>query len=68
MATVLTLAEVASYLRVHPSTIYRMLKSRTKAAEMLSIFRFFHRERENCGLLGGADGIRTSGYHLLDAS
>jgi excisionase family DNA binding protein len=26
MATVLTLEEVAGYLRVHPSTIYRMLK------------------------------------------
>ncbi len=26
MSTVLTLEEVASYLRVHPSTIYRMLK------------------------------------------
>jgi excisionase family DNA binding protein len=26
MATVLTLEEVANYLRVHPSTIYRMLK------------------------------------------
>ena len=26
MATVLTLNEVANYLRVHPSTIYRMLK------------------------------------------
>lgn len=26
MATVLTLEEVASYLRVHPSTIYRLLK------------------------------------------
>jgi excisionase family DNA binding protein len=26
MATVLTLEELAGYLRVHPSTIYRMLK------------------------------------------
>jgi excisionase family DNA binding protein len=26
MAKVLTLEEVASYLRVHPSTVYRMLK------------------------------------------
>ena len=26
MASVLTLEEVASYLRVHPSTIYRLLK------------------------------------------
>lgn len=26
MAAVLTLEEVASYLRVHPATIYRMLK------------------------------------------
>jgi excisionase family DNA binding protein len=26
MANVLTLEEVASYLRVHPSTVYRMLK------------------------------------------
>ncbi len=28
MANVLTLEEVASYLRVHPSTIYRLLKRR----------------------------------------
>ena len=28
MATVLTLEEVASYLRVHPSTIYRLLKKK----------------------------------------
>ncbi len=26
MANVLTLEELASYLRVHPSTVYRMLK------------------------------------------
>jgi excisionase family DNA binding protein len=28
MANVLTLEEVASYLRVHPSTIYRLLKKK----------------------------------------
>jgi excisionase family DNA binding protein len=28
MKTVLTLEEVASYLHVHPSTIYRLLKKR----------------------------------------
>ena len=28
MANVLTLEEVASYLRVHPSTVYRLLKKR----------------------------------------
>jgi len=28
MARVMTLDEVASYLRVHPSTIYRLLKKR----------------------------------------
>ncbi|HLW69128.1 MAG TPA: helix-turn-helix domain-containing protein [Candidatus Binataceae bacterium] len=28
MAHVMTLEEVASYLRVHPSTIYRLLKKR----------------------------------------
>jgi excisionase family DNA binding protein len=26
MATVLTLADVAQFLRVHPSTVYRLLK------------------------------------------
>jgi excisionase family DNA binding protein len=29
MATVLTLEEAAEFLRVHPSTVYRMLKSHT---------------------------------------
>ena len=29
MATVLTLEETAEFLKVHPSTIYRLLKSRT---------------------------------------
>ncbi|HKV55545.1 MAG TPA: helix-turn-helix domain-containing protein [Candidatus Binataceae bacterium] len=28
MATVLTLEEVAQYLRVHPSTIYRLVKKK----------------------------------------
>jgi excisionase family DNA binding protein len=28
MATVMTLEEVAEYLRVHPSTVYRLLKDR----------------------------------------
>ena len=28
MANVLTLEEVAGYLRVHPSTVYRMLKKK----------------------------------------
>ena len=28
MTNVLTLEEVANYLRVHPSTVYRMLKKR----------------------------------------
>jgi excisionase family DNA binding protein len=28
MANVLTLEEVANYLRVHPSTVYRLLKKR----------------------------------------
>jgi excisionase family DNA binding protein len=28
MANVLTLEEVAGYLRVHPSTVYRLLKKR----------------------------------------
>jgi excisionase family DNA binding protein len=28
MATVMTLEEVADYLRVHPSTIYRLLKKK----------------------------------------
>ena len=28
MATVMTLEEVAEFLRVHPSTVYRLLKSR----------------------------------------
>ena len=29
MTTVLTLEETAEFLKVHPSTIYRLLKSRT---------------------------------------
>ena len=29
MATVLTLEETAEFLKVHPSTIYRLLKNRT---------------------------------------
>jgi excisionase family DNA binding protein len=28
MATVMTLEEVAEFLRVHPSTVYRLLKGR----------------------------------------
>ena len=41
MANVLTLPEVADYLRVHPSTIYRLLKShRIPAFRMGSDWRF----------------------------
>ena len=29
MATVLTLEDVAEYLHVHPSTVYRLLKNRS---------------------------------------
>jgi excisionase family DNA binding protein len=29
MATVLTLEEAAEFLRIHPSTVYRLLKSHT---------------------------------------
>jgi excisionase family DNA binding protein len=32
MKTVLTLDEVASYLRVHPSTVYRLLRKRSLPA------------------------------------
>ena len=28
LATILTLGQVANYLRVHPSTVYRLLKER----------------------------------------
>ena len=41
MANVLTLEEVASYLRVHPSTIYRLLKKkRLPAFKVGSDWRF----------------------------
>ena len=41
MAVVLTLEEVASYLRVHPSTIYRLVKKRQLPAfKMGSDWRF----------------------------
>jgi excisionase family DNA binding protein len=41
MANVLTLEEVASYLRVHPSTVYRLLKKRQiPAFKMGSDWRF----------------------------
>jgi len=41
MANVLNLAEVADYLRVHPSTIYRLLKKhRIPAFKLGSDWRF----------------------------
>ena len=41
MATVLTLDEVAVFLRVHPSTVYRLLKKRQiPAFKMGSDWRF----------------------------
>ena len=41
MANVLTLEEVANYLRVHPSTIYRLLKKkRLPAFKVGSDWRF----------------------------
>ena len=45
MATVLTLEEVANYLRVHPSTIYRMLKRQEiPAFKVGSDWRFINLE------------------------
>jgi excisionase family DNA binding protein len=41
MSTVLTLEEVAQFLRVHPSTIYRLLRKRSiPAFKMGSDWRF----------------------------
>jgi excisionase family DNA binding protein len=41
MSTVLTLEEVAEFLRVHPSTVYRLLrKARIPAFKMGSDWRF----------------------------
>jgi excisionase family DNA binding protein len=44
VAVVLTLEEVASYLRVHPSTIYRLLRKRQLPAFKLGSDWRFNRE------------------------
>jgi excisionase family DNA binding protein len=44
MAVVLKLEEVASYLRVHPSTIYRLLRKRQLPAFKLGSDWRFNRE------------------------
>ena len=59
MARVLTLEEVASYLRVHPSTIYRLLKKKQLPAfKVGSDWRFdidaidlWRREQESEGFI-----------------
>ena len=44
MASVLTLVEVADYLRVHPSTIYRLLKNHQIPAFRIGSDWRFNRE------------------------
>ena len=44
MTTVLTLEETAEFLKVHPSTIYRLLKSRTIPAFKIASDERFNQE------------------------
>jgi excisionase family DNA binding protein len=44
MATMMTLDEVAQYLHVHPSTVYRLLKNRSIPAFKLGSDWRFNRE------------------------
>ena len=44
MSTIMTLEEVASYLRVHPSTVYRMAKNHALPAFKIGSDWRFNRE------------------------
>jgi excisionase family DNA binding protein len=58
MAKVLTLEEVARYLRVHPSTVYRMLKK-----QQIPAFKVGSDWRFN---LESIDHWRTAAEHRYD--
>jgi excisionase family DNA binding protein len=61
MANVLTLEEVASYLRVHPSTIYRLLKKRRLPAFRVgSDWRFNVESIDRWRIQAEAEGRRTT--------
>lgn len=66
MATVMTLEEVADYLRVHPSTIYRLLKKKQLPAfKVGSDWRFnlesIDRWRAEAERGGGNRALRPKG-------
>ena len=60
MAKVLNLAEVADYLRVHPSTIYRMLKQRQIPAFKVGSDWRFNSESIDRWRLGAEDSAKTA--------
>jgi excisionase family DNA binding protein len=58
---ILTVAEVAEYLRVHPSTIYKLLKARKLPAfRMGSDWRFSRNQIDEWRLKQGARSDRES--------
>jgi excisionase family DNA binding protein len=59
MATVLNLAEVADYLRVHSSTVYRMLKKRKIPAFKVGSDWRFNSESIDRWRLGAEDTAKA---------
>jgi excisionase family DNA binding protein len=62
MARVMTLEEVADYLRVHPSTIYRLLKKKQLPAFKVGSDWRFNLESIDKWRAEAEQGRSTSGY------
>lgn len=60
MASVMTLEEVANYLRVHPSTIYRLLKKRQLPAFKVGSDWRFNQESIDRWRAAAEGGVRIS--------
>jgi excisionase family DNA binding protein len=66
MARVMTLEEVASYLRVHPSTIYRLLKKKQLPAFKVGSDWRFNLESIDRWRADAEGGYNGHGLELVD--
>jgi excisionase family DNA binding protein len=65
MATVLTLEEVAQYLRVHPSTIYRLVKKKQLPGFKVGSDWRFNLESIDRWRADAERGSATTGYSAI---
>ena len=68
MSTIMTLDEVASYLRVHPSTVYRMAKTHSIPAFKIGSDWRFNRESIDGWRVRAEKGLGAEALPMATAS